>query len=66
MSDALISVDDALTFILSAVPGPTEPEWVYLSDALGRVAAADVSTTIDLPPWDNRTTRGDHLQLFGG
>ena len=54
----LISADEALASVLAAVPGPTEPEWVHLADALGRVAAQDVPSAIDLPPWNNSAMDG--------
>jgi molybdopterin molybdotransferase len=54
----LRSVDAALAEILAAIGAPTEPEWVHLSDALGRVAAEDVRSMTDLPPWDNSAMDG--------
>jgi molybdopterin molybdotransferase len=54
----LISVDEALAAVLAAVPGPTQTEIVYLSDALGRVLAEPVSSTTALPPWDNSAMDG--------
>ncbi len=56
--DALLGADAALAAILAAIPGPTEPEWVHLTDALGRVAAQAVTSTTDLPPWDNSAMDG--------
>lgn len=56
--DALISADEALVSVLAAVSGPTEPEWMHLADALGRVAAEDVTSAIDLPPWNNSAMDG--------
>lgn len=61
-SDSLLTVDDALGRVLDAVPGPTPTEWVYLADALGRVAADDVAAAIDLPPWDNSAMDGYALR----
>ena len=55
---ALISVDEARAAVLAAVPGPTEPEVVYLPDALGRVLAEPVISTTALPPWDNSAMDG--------
>ncbi len=57
-SGRLISADAALAAVLGAVAGPTEPEWVYLSEATGRVAASDVTSALDLPPWDNSAMDG--------
>ena len=58
----LISADAALAAVLAAVEGPTDDEWVYLSEALGRVAADDVVSTLDLPPWDNSAMDGYALR----
>ena len=58
----LISADAALAAVLDAVPGPTDAEWLHLSEALGRVAAGDVVSAIDLPPWDNSAMDGYALR----
>jgi molybdopterin molybdotransferase len=54
----LLSVEEARAAVLAAVTGPTEIEVVYLSDALGRVLAEPVTSTTDLPPWDNSAMDG--------
>ncbi|TAL13129.1 MAG: molybdopterin molybdenumtransferase MoeA, partial [Chloroflexota bacterium] len=54
----LISADAALAAVLDAIATPTEPEWAYLSEAVGRVAAEDVTSALDLPPWDNSAMDG--------
>ncbi|HEV2006309.1 MAG TPA: hypothetical protein VGQ85_06800, partial [Candidatus Limnocylindrales bacterium] len=56
--DGLLSVDAARDAVLAAVPGPTDPEVVWLPDALGRVLAVDVVSELDLPPWDNSAMDG--------
>ena len=56
--DVLLSADAALARVLAAIPGPTEAEWVHLSDALDRVTATAVTSTTDLPPWDNSAMDG--------
>ena len=56
--DGLLSVDAARDAVLAAVPGPTDPEVVWLLDALGRVLAADLVSELDLPPWDNSAMDG--------
>ncbi|MBI3746846.1 MAG: molybdopterin molybdotransferase MoeA [Chloroflexi bacterium] len=53
-----MSADAALARVLAAIEGPTEAEWVHLADALGRVAAAPLTSTTDLPPWDNSAMDG--------
>src|SRR5687768_8629077 len=52
-----VSVDEALESIL-AYFSPLEPVPVDLSDALGMVLAEDVSSDIDLPPFDNSSMDG--------
>jgi molybdopterin molybdotransferase len=54
----LLSVEDARDAVLAAISGPTDIEVVYLSEALGRVVAEPVSSTTDLPPWDNSAMDG--------
>jgi molybdopterin molybdotransferase len=54
----LLSVEDARAAVLAAIPGPTEPEVAYLSEALGRVLAEPVVSTTALPPWDNSAMDG--------
>jgi molybdopterin molybdotransferase len=56
--DRLLSVEEARAAILAAVPGPTEREIVYLSEARGRVLAEDVISLTALPPWDNSAMDG--------
>lgn len=57
-SDRLLSVEEARTLVAAAVAGPTEAEVGWVSDALGRVAAAPVVSPIPLPPWDNSAMDG--------
>jgi molybdopterin molybdotransferase len=54
----LLSVEEARAAVLAAVPGPTEVEVAYLSEALGRVLAEPVASTTALPPWDNSAMDG--------
>jgi len=56
--DALRSLEVTLDTVLGAIAGPTEPESVWLFDALGRTLATDVVSGIDLPPWDNSAMDG--------
>ena len=57
-ADRLLSVEEARAAVLETVPGPTEPETVYLSEARGRVLAEDVISLTALPPWDNSAMDG--------
>ena len=48
----MLSLEQAVAQILAALPAPT-PETVPLSAAFGRIALAEISAPIDLPPFDN-------------
>ena len=54
----LMPIEDARAQVLAAIPAPLPAEEVDLSDALGRVLAADVVAATDLPPWDNSAMDG--------
>ncbi len=54
----LMPIEDARSRVLAAIPAPLPPEMVDLSDAIGRVLAADVVAATDLPPWDNSAMDG--------
>ena len=58
VSDRLLSVEEARDAILAAIPGPTDDEVVYLSEARGRILAEDVMSLTALPPWDNSAMDG--------
>ena len=53
----LLNVDTALTQILEKMPY-LDHESIALTDALGRVLAEDVSSPIQLPPFDNSAMDG--------
>jgi molybdopterin molybdotransferase len=53
----MIPVDEALQLALAAIPSP-QPIEMDLSDALGRVLAATVISTLDLPPFDQSAVDG--------
>nr|WP_316638767.1 gephyrin-like molybdotransferase Glp [uncultured Roseateles sp.] len=55
---ALQSLDEALARLLAAVAPLGEVEQVSTFDALGRVLARDVVSTIDAPPADNTSMDG--------
>ncbi|HEU4571713.1 MAG TPA: hypothetical protein VFR93_03435, partial [Candidatus Limnocylindrales bacterium] len=57
-TDRLLSVEEARAAVLAAVPGATEREIVYLSEARGRVLCEDVMSLTALPPWDNSAMDG--------
>ncbi|GGW95758.1 molybdopterin molybdotransferase MoeA [Alteromonas halophila] len=48
-----LSLSQASAKIAQAATTVTDTETVALSDALGRVLAADLNATQDVPPWDN-------------
>jgi molybdenum cofactor synthesis domain-containing protein len=54
----LLSVEAARERILAAIGDPLASEEISVSVALGRVAAAAVRATTDLPPWDNSAMDG--------
>ena len=56
--DRLLSVEEARERVFAAIAGPTRAEVAWLSEALGRVAAARVTSPIALPPWDNSAMDG--------
>jgi len=58
VSDRLLSVEEARAAVLAAVPGPTDTEIVYLSEARGRVLAEEAMSLTALPPWDNSAMDG--------
>jgi molybdopterin molybdotransferase len=56
--DRLLSVDEARAAVLASIPGPTESEVAWLSEARGRILAEDVMSLTALPPWDNSAMDG--------
>ncbi|MCW8923873.1 MAG: molybdopterin molybdotransferase MoeA [Gammaproteobacteria bacterium] len=57
-SPSLISVDDAITRILEPTTGLEQTERLGIENALGRVLAEDVSSTINVPGYDNSAMDG--------
>jgi molybdopterin molybdotransferase len=57
-SSALRTVEEALALLLEGAPRPTRHESIALSEALGRVVAAPVTSPIDVPGWDNSAMDG--------
>jgi molybdopterin molybdotransferase len=60
--DPMLSVEAARTRVLAAISGPLPAETLAIEAALGRVAAAEVRATTDLPPWDNSAMDGYALR----
>jgi molybdopterin molybdotransferase len=54
----MMNVDRALEQLIGAARAVAETEAVSILDALGRVAAADVTSTIDVPGYDNSAMDG--------
>lgn len=54
----MLRFDDALARVLDAVKPVDRIEHVRVADAIGRVAAADVRSSIDVPPFDRATMDG--------
>jgi len=57
-SPALMSVDDALSRLLDPVVSVAEVETVNVEDALGRVLAEELRSTINVPGYDNSAMDG--------
>ncbi len=53
-----LSLHDALTHALTSVTPVNTEETVALSGANGRILAADVVASMDVPPWDNSAMDG--------
>ncbi|MFN3595203.1 MAG: gephyrin-like molybdotransferase Glp [Thiobacillaceae bacterium] len=58
MSERLLTVDEALSRLLSAAQPVTEGESLPLAAALGRVLASPVVAVADVPPLDNAAMDG--------
>jgi molybdopterin molybdotransferase len=54
----LLSIEEALGRLLSAVSEPLPAEEAALADALGRVLSGPIVSTLDLPPWNNSAMDG--------
>jgi len=68
-SGPLLPVADMERMIVERIAPVTEVEPVALDDALGRIIAADVLATEDLPPFDNSAVDGfavRHADLSAG
>jgi len=61
-SPDLLSVEAARDLVLAAIPAALPAEEVPTDEALGRVLAAAVIATTDLPPWDNSAMDGYALR----
>lgn len=57
-SNDMIDVDTALQRLLDAARPVTEKQTISILDALGRTAAADTVSTIDVPGYDNSAMDG--------
>ena len=53
----MLTYEEALAHVLAAMP-PTQPEAVAVAAAAGRFLAEPVSSTLDLPPFDNSAMDG--------
>lgn len=65
----LLSIEDAIALMWERLPVLAGIETVPLLDADGRIAAADVTAGIDLPPFDNSAVDGyalRHADLAAG
>jgi molybdopterin molybdotransferase len=55
---ALLTLEDALARLLSAVDAPLPVEEIPVGDALGRILSGPIVSTLDLPPCDNSAMDG--------
>jgi molybdopterin molybdotransferase len=58
VSDRLLSLEEALDFLLSRARPLTETEELDALDGLGRILARGVTAELDVPPWDNSAMDG--------
>jgi molybdopterin molybdotransferase len=58
VTDRLLSLEEALDFLLSRARPLTETEELDALDGLGRVLARGVTSELDVPPWDNSAMDG--------
>ena len=63
MNNELLRFEDALQQLLSAAVPVTETERLATNDALGRVLACDVVSTVDVPPLDNSAMDGYAVRI---
>ncbi len=54
----MLTLEQAWAAVAGAIPGPLEPETVPLAAAAGRVAAGDLRSAVDLPPFDRSAMDG--------
>ena len=54
----MIDYAQALEIILEHTPGPGAPESVPLAGAVGRILAGEVSSDVDLPPFNRSAMDG--------
>ncbi|NRA60764.1 MAG: molybdopterin molybdotransferase MoeA [Psychrobium sp.] len=75
-SNTLLPFDQALDNMLAAIEPVTEQEDISINDAQDRILASDISSPVNVPPYDNSAMDGyafshhsfteqQNLQLFG-
>lgn len=63
MNNQMLSFEDALHQLVSAAVPVYETETVTINEALGRVLACDIVSTIDVPPLDNAAMDGYAVRI---
>ena len=58
----LMPVDEAISRLLDQAPPPPLAQKIGLDQALGRVLAADIHSSVNLPAWDNSAMDGYALR----
>lgn len=65
LGERMLSVDEALSALREFVPGPLNSEYIPLSSLLGRVAAEEVASSINVPQQTNAAMDGIALAWPG-
>lgn len=59
----LMPIEEAMPIILKNTPIVTETETLAIEDAIGRVLAHDVSSPLNVPPFDNSAMDGYAVRI---
>jgi len=57
-SESMISLEEALEFLITRARAVSEVEELDAADGLGRILAEPVVSALDVPPWDNSAMDG--------
>lgn len=62
-NQSMMNADEALNFLLKAAKTPSKTECVDLDEALGRILAEDINSSINVPGFDNSAMDGYTIAL---